>query len=347
MSSCNCGDSRCCVCQKGERGLKGYTGLQGSTGPQGPAGSDGNNGANGSDGDKGDPGIQGNTGGQGNPGIQGDPGNPGLTGPQGDPGTPGPAGVEYDSGWKNIPEYSVGTGFGIAPLTIGTVVPQFRIVNRVVMINGLYPLPLATDATGLTLNTDLTSYSSANRPWLYLGNDGGFEEIFQGRMELNSPILPQTLWPEITQYANKQAGNTIYRSIDVNNPPSATQERYILKAFCPQTYILPTGKLGFTPAISWDGFGDPAKGLPSSVRLDSSKFTAGDFPPDYSVYESGFTGVTDNRIIGPATYSIPYTMDMNLGPQMGGCYIYFNFDYHIDLTTSIDDIIIAFDSIPY
>ncbi len=48
--NCNCGNSRCCVPEKGERGLKGTNGIQGNPGP---AGADGTNG------DKGDPGDPG------------------------------------------------------------------------------------------------------------------------------------------------------------------------------------------------------------------------------------------------------------------------------------------------
>ena len=41
MSECNCGNSRCCVPKRGERGLKGKQGDIGLTGPQGPAGDPG------------------------------------------------------------------------------------------------------------------------------------------------------------------------------------------------------------------------------------------------------------------------------------------------------------------
>lgn len=47
MGTCNCGNSRCCTPQKGERGLTGpagpagATGATGATGPAGPAGNDG------------------------------------------------------------------------------------------------------------------------------------------------------------------------------------------------------------------------------------------------------------------------------------------------------------------
>lgn len=52
MSDCNCKNGRCCVPQKGERGLKGERGVKGDTGadgPMGPAGNDGNHGNDGAD----------------------------------------------------------------------------------------------------------------------------------------------------------------------------------------------------------------------------------------------------------------------------------------------------------
>jgi hypothetical protein len=48
--SCNCGNSRCCVPQKGERGLRGKDGPQGPIGPEGPQGPAGNDGNDGQDG---------------------------------------------------------------------------------------------------------------------------------------------------------------------------------------------------------------------------------------------------------------------------------------------------------
>jgi len=55
MSECNCGNSRCCVPQKGERGLRGNDGRDGATGP---AGTNGDTGPIGPQGDPGTPAPQ-------------------------------------------------------------------------------------------------------------------------------------------------------------------------------------------------------------------------------------------------------------------------------------------------
>lgn len=51
MSKCNCGNSRCCVPQRGERGLRGNDGIDGAVGPAG------SNGDTGPIGPQGDPGV--------------------------------------------------------------------------------------------------------------------------------------------------------------------------------------------------------------------------------------------------------------------------------------------------
>jgi len=293
--SCNCGDSRCCVPQKGERGLRG---IQGPEGPQG---------------------------------IQGLPGNDGSDS------------VQYDSGWKNLPIYTLVNGYGIAPIVIGASIPQFRIVDRVVTINGIYKLPLSSTPDGLNLNANEDSYPNSWYADLYRGSDGGYTKIPAGRIESHTQILPPTLHPEIFTYANKQTGGHLYRTVALTT--DYTEKRYTLKALSPYSYLTTDGKFGFGTAEERQGLGDPALGIPSHLLEECSIFSSGDFIPDHFTYGSGFTVATDNRETIASATAIEFDVNMSDGYDFGGCSVYFNFQYHLPLTTSIVDIQAAFDAI--
>ena len=107
--SCNCGNSRCCVCEKGERGLRGVDGIPGAdsnvagpTGPQGGTGPQGSIGLQGPVGaDSVVAGPQGIGGPQGIPGFTGDTG---PQGPQGNDGTLVPPGMMQVTGGVEVNE---------------------------------------------------------------------------------------------------------------------------------------------------------------------------------------------------------------------------------------------------
>lgn len=252
------------------------------------------------------------------------------------------AGETYDSGWKDLPYYDAIKGYGLAPTTVVSVRPKIRVVGRVVTINGLLPLPLASDPLGLTLVTDINDWFTTNSPWLYRGADGGFQKIPEGRMETNNPILPLELRPDIFSYLNPTA-HLIYRALQVTDDSDPL--RTTLNAMCPYLYILPSGSLGFGTIEEREGFGNPALGFKGSLAELASIYSFGDFLADYSAYGSGYTVAVDNRTSPVSAYPIPFDVDTRDGYQLGGFYMYINNMYHLDPTTPMQDIIDAFDNL--
>ena len=259
----------------------------------------------------------------------------------------------YDSGWKNIPYYTMGTGYGLAPTTVTDVRPQIRIVDRVVTINGLYPLPLATNAAGTILVTNLNDWKDTFSPYLYKGIDGGYEKLTTTeRMESLSPILPVALRPDTLQYLNPVA-HILYRSIERSSIPQIPPlspvpgiKKLTLQAFCPYFYIRPSGKFGFGTAQERQGFGVASSGFDGQLAESCSIFTSGDIYPDYTSYESGYTSAGVNQRLSPASfYSVPFDIDTRDGDHFGGFYTYFNARFHISPSTSMQDIIDAFDNL--
>lgn len=253
------------------------------------------------------------------------------------------AGETYDSGWKDLPYYDAIKGYGLAPTTVVSVRPKIRVVGRVVTINGLLPLPLASDPAGLTLVTNINNWFTTNSPWLYRGADGGFQKVLpEGRMETNSPILPLELRPDILSYLNPTA-HLIYRALQVTD--GSDPLRTTLNAMCPYLYILPSGSLGFGTIEERQGFGNPALGFKGSLAELASIYSSGDFLADYSAYGSGYTVAVDNRTSPVSAYPIPFDVDTRDGYQLGGFYMYINNMYHLDPTTPMQDIIDAFDNL--
>ena len=254
------------------------------------------------------------------------------------------AGEVYDSGWKDLPFYDAIKGYGIAPTTVNAVRPKIRIVGRTVTLNGIFPLPLASDPAGSTLVTDINTWVNTTSPYIYTGIDGGFEKITPStRMESKSPILPAELRPDILSYLNP-AAHIIYRSITVTD--GGSPKRATLQAMCPYFYMQPTGVLGFGTIEERQGFGDPAVyALDGQLAELASIYTTGDFYPDYSSYGSGYTGASDNRTSPASAYPIPFDIDTRDGYQLGGFYMYVNNMYHLDPSTPMQDIIDAFDNL--
>jgi hypothetical protein len=253
------------------------------------------------------------------------------------------AGDPYDSGWKDIPFYDAIKGYGLAPLTVAG--PKIRIVGRVVTINGLYPLPLATNNTGLTLVNNVDSWKTTNSPYIFRGSNGGYEKLATtARMESINPILPTVLRPDIFHYLNSVA-HLMYRSLQVDPAGAPPELRPILQAFCPYFYITPTGKFGFGTAEEREGFGDVSLGFPGQLAESCSIYTAGDFVPNYAAYGSGYTGAVNNRTSPASVYAIPFDVDTRDGYQLGGFYAYFNNRYHLSKTTPMQDIIDAFNNL--
>jgi hypothetical protein len=253
------------------------------------------------------------------------------------------AGDPYDSGWKDIPFYDAIKGYGLAPLTVAG--PKIRIVGRVVTINGLYPLPLATNNTGLTLVNNVDSWKTTNSPYIFRGSNGGYEKLATtARMESINPILPTVLRPDIFHYLNSVA-HLMYRSLQVDPAGAPPELRPILQAFCPYFYITAAGKFGFGTAEEREGFGDVSLGFPGQLAESCSIYTAGDFVPDYAAYGSGYTGAVNNRTSPASVYAIPFDVDTRDGYQFGGFYAYFNNRYHLSKTTPMQDIIDAFDNL--
>jgi len=249
----------------------------------------------------------------------------------------------YDSGWKDIPFYDAIKGYGLAPLTVAG--PKIRIVGRVVTINGLYPLPLATNNTGLTLVNNVTSWTTTNSPYIFRGSNGGYEKLATtARMESINPILPTVLRPDIFHYLNSVA-HLMYRSLQVDPAGAPPELRPILQAFCPYFYITPAGKFGFGTAEEREGFGDVSLGFPGQLAESCSIYTAGDFVPNYAAYGSGYTGAVNNRTSPASVYEIPFDVDTRDGYQLGGFYAYFNNRYHLSKTTPMQDIIDAFNNL--
>ncbi len=246
----------------------------------------------------------------------------------------------YDSGWKDIPYYNVGAGYGIAPVTVNAVRPQIRIVDRQVTINGIYPLPLATDVTATTLVTDMLLWQTTNSPYLYKGTDGGYQKVGPAnRMETLSPILPAALRPDTYQYLNPVA-HVLYRSLLRGGTKKIT-----LQAFCPYFYIRPTGVFGFGTAEERQGFGNAASGFDGQLAESCSIFRSGDFYPDFTSYGSGYTGAVNQRLSPASIYTVPFDVDTRDGDQFGGFYTYFNARFHISKSISMQDIIDAFDNL--
>lgn len=252
------------------------------------------------------------------------------------------AGDTYDSGWKDLPYYDALKGYGIAPTTLVNVRPKIRIVGRIVTINGLYPIPLASDPAGLTLVTNINNWFTTNSPYIYRGSDGGYEKIPEGRMETISPILPADLRPDLLSYLNP-AGHLIYRALQVTD--GITALRTELRAMCPYLYIKTDGSLGFGTAEERQGFGNPALGFNSQLAEISSIYSSGDFLADYTSYGSGYTAAVDNRVSPASTYPIPFDIDTRDGYQLGGFYMYINNMFHLNPLTPMQDIIDAFDNL--
>lgn len=252
------------------------------------------------------------------------------------------AGDVYDSGWKDIPYYDALKGYGIAPTTIVNVRPKIRIVGRVLTINGILPLPLASDPAGLTLVSNITNWLTTASPFLYRGADGGYQKIAEGRMETISPVLPSELRPDILSYLNP-AGHLIYRAIQVTN--GVTPLRTTLNAMCPYLYMQPSGILGFGTIEERQGFGSPALGFPGVLAELGSIYSSGDFLADYSAYGSGYTAAVDNRTSPVSAYPVPFDVDTRDGYQLGGFYMYVNNMYHLSPAIDMQDIIDAFDNL--
>lgn len=290
--------------------------------------------------------LTGEIGSAGATGSQGVQGPAGVAGPQGPIGNTGPAGTNgtdiYDSGWKAINNYTIGQGFGLAP--IGWANPQIRVIGRTVFIDGIFMIPLGENGTPTNLRTDYLVYPSTNKTDVatYTGTDGGFALAASGSLTSQTAMLPLELRPSVANRVSRSQHSS--RSVE----DTAGTHSITLDAMIKSVDILTDGKVFITTHKDVDD----SSGTPipnSAIHSIVTKATSGEFVPDYSAYKTSFTGTgpgTDNRVsTAHATATYPATIDTDEETDLGGFFFAFRTSYPVSQAYSEAQITNAFDSI--
>ena len=242
-------------------------------------------------------------------------------------------------------DYTLGQGFGIAPVT-GWPKPQIRVIGRNVYINGTFLIPLAENGVSTNLRTVASEYQIPYNvdTETYTGSDGGFSTASAGSILSNSPIIPSVLAPSITNaFGRNITGTRVVRD-------TAGVKSVVYDAIFNNAIMLTDGKLLMVTHADIDDFTGAGTAIPNSAYHSFiTKASSGEYVLDYAAYKTSFTGTgpgTDNRVV-TAHPTSTYPSDVNGEDQtmLGGYFFHLDLIYPVDLAYDENDIRNAFDSI--
>jgi hypothetical protein len=243
---------------------------------------------------------------------------------------------EYDSGWKSLIAYDALKGYGFAA---NGQYPNIRIINRTVYLEGNIGLPLANAGV---LIPNAANYPAEPFNELYGGVDGGFITSNQGSAISQSPIVPSTLFPYISQSAQSNIA-LIRRIIYLSD---ATTKYPIVTAILSSPFVATNGKLIFNGMKYIESDNLNALFPFSNLRNAISKFNAGDIAIDYSAYRNSYdAGGVIQQIPTNSGLTFPIGFDPSDISQYGGFNVGISMSYLLDPATSLADIKAAFDAI--
>jgi hypothetical protein len=244
----------------------------------------------------------------------------------------------YDTGWISMNSYNTDHDFGFPAYNFeGTEIyrhPKIRVKGGIVFLEGILLIPLSGSSDGSTLLDSTTSYSSTQNQYVnvFKGDEGGYNTAIPYNIKTNNPILPPEIAPTEKHYINRF--EIITRPIITLNGTT----KITLNSILPDTILHTDGRLQFN-TIS-DTNDDAVGGITlnnSPLTMFVSVTTQGDEVPNYTNYETQYTGGVDQRTSPVDTIALyPSNFDGKQASQLGGFYVRLTTSYPLskDITVA-------------